>query len=187
MGYLHKIIELEKQKNFQEIATTLFMEADISYNQTEWSEKKPNMKYWEFVSKTKHLLNKDFHKNLMFGDLKPNPHLINAYKMIGGKGDIAFWREDKYPLEGAIARLMFTPTIYIYAKECCEVFEEKIGNKPLFMSGLTPQGVINNYNSKKNTTKSSPIYTNNSSQSGCMGVLLLIMGVISLLILQINL
>jgi hypothetical protein len=186
MGYLHKIIELEKQKNFQEIGTTLFMEAEISYNHTEWGEKKPNMKYWEFVSKTKHLLNKDFHKNIMFGDLQPNPYLINAYKMIGGKGEIAFWREDKYPLDGAIARLMFTPTIYIYAKECCEVFEEKIGNKPLFMSGLTPQGVVNKYNSEKNTLKSPTNYTNNSSQSGCMGVLLLIMGIISLLILQIN-
>ncbi len=71
MRYLHRIIELEKQKNFQEIATTLFMEAEISYNQTEWREKKPNMKYWEFVSKTKQLLNKDFHKNIMFGDLNP--------------------------------------------------------------------------------------------------------------------
>ncbi|WP_312994269.1 hypothetical protein [Chryseobacterium flavum] len=63
---------------------------------------KTKYEYWEFVSKTKQLLNKDFHKNIMFGGLQPNPHQINAYKMVGGKDDIAFWREDKYPLDGAI-------------------------------------------------------------------------------------
>lgn len=55
------------------------------------------------------------------------------------------------------------------------------------MSGLNPQGVINKYNSEKNTFKSPTTYTGNSSQRGCMGILLLITGIISLLVLQINL
>ncbi len=54
------------------------------------------------------------------------------------------------------------------------------------MSGLTSQGVVNKYNSEKNTIISSATYISNSSQSGCMGALLLIMGIIGLIILQIN-
>jgi hypothetical protein len=71
-------------------------------------------------------------------------------------------------------RLMFTPTVYIYAKEFCELTEQKIGNQPLYLSGLTPMQVINMHNEEP------------QPQSGCFGVLLLMIGIISVLMFNAN-
>ncbi|MDV2462591.1 hypothetical protein CMU95_11630 [Elizabethkingia anophelis] len=181
--HLNTILELERHKNIRELAQILFMEGKI-YSHYAGGENTSTMTYYNFVSRTIHMLNNDFNRALVseiydlneseFDLSKPHPLLIEAYNMVGGKGNVLFPREDKYQIEGAMMRLMFTPGVYLSARMVCEAFEEKIGNKPLFMSGRTPMEIINNRSGYGVNTQG----TNRSvNSSGCASVILLLIGI----------
>ena len=192
-SHLHTIKTLERQNKVQEIAQILFIEGIILSDEI-GPGKSPKMRYSDFVSKTSHMLNKDFYNQLIsevyseddkglpknnYDLTRPHPLLISAYRMIGGKGELMFPREEKYEIEGAMMRLMFTPAIYLNSRMVCEAIEEKI-SKPLFMTGLTPLEIMN---PKQNSTTST---SNQANSSGCAGILIFLISIPFLIYLTIN-
>lgn len=148
MEIFEQISLCEENGKYKEIANMLFLQDILSNN---WKENKPNMKYYDFISRTIHMLSNEFRQEILYTETPRKPYfpqLIEAYKMVGGTGELQFWKEEKFPLEGIFMRLMFTPRVYDYSRSICEDVERKIDYSPLFLSGLNLQEIKFLANSK---------------------------------------